>query len=73
MPPLPTKARVAFKIAARARKFVLEGCPVEGYDYLYACLAEAKDSDTELYTFLLVEVQKFEERVDKLLEESETQ
>jgi len=71
MPPLSTKARIAFKIAARARKFVLEGCPVEGYDYLYSCLAEAKESDEELYALLQAEVVKFEARIDQLLEESE--
>ncbi len=60
------KQRIAFKIGARARKFVLEGCPIEGYDYLYSCLAEAKEKDTELYTLLQTEVEKFDKRMESM-------
>jgi hypothetical protein len=55
---------VAFKIGARARKFVLEDCPIEGYDYLYGCLADAKDADPELYVLLQEELIKFERRME---------
>jgi hypothetical protein len=65
--PLSAKERIAFKIAARARKFVLEDCPIEGYDYLYACISEAKESDPELYVLLQKESEKFDSRMESLL------
>jgi hypothetical protein len=64
--PLSTKERIAFRIGARARKFLLEDCPIDGYDYLYACLREAKESDPELYALLQNEVVKFEKRVEAI-------
>jgi len=54
---------IAFKIGARARKFVTEGCLIEGYEILYTALAEAKETDPELYAFLQTELEKFERRV----------
>lgn len=54
---------IAFKIGARARKFLVEGCPIEGYDYLYACLADARETDPELYALLQIEAEKLEQRV----------
>ena len=61
--PLPSRQMIAFKIGARARKFVLEDCLIEGYELLYTALAEAKESDPELYTLLQAELEKFEQRV----------
>lgn len=54
---------VAFKIGARARKFLLEGCPVEGYEILLTALAEAEHSDPALHALLQVEMTKFEKRM----------
>jgi len=54
---------VAFKIGARARKFLLEGCPVEGYEILLTALAEAEASDPTLHSLLQVEMVKFEKRL----------
>ncbi|HLI47277.1 MAG TPA: hypothetical protein VKV18_01105 [Chthonomonas sp.] len=65
-PKLSNKQLIAFKIGARAHKFLLEGCPLEGYDYLFACLQEAKATDTELYALLCKELDKFELRHKKL-------
>lgn len=65
-PTLSTKQRIAFKIGARARKFILEGCPIEGYDYLYSCLGEAKQNDIELYQLLQKELEKFEKRMEEV-------
>src|SRR5579862_9327264 len=42
----------AFKIGARARKFALEGCVIEGYEILYTALAESKTADPELHALL---------------------
>ncbi len=68
--PAPTMTEMrAFKIGARARKFAVEGCPIEGYDYLYGCLHDARDHDPELYALLLIEQEKFERRLAKLEEE----
>jgi hypothetical protein len=64
--PLSSKQMIAFKIGARARKFAVEGCPIEGYDYLYGCLADAQANDQELHTLLLAEVTKFEKRIADL-------
>ena len=56
----------AFKIGARARKFALEGCLIEGYDYLYGCIAEARAIDPELALLLDQELEKFERRVQAM-------
>ena len=69
--PLTAKETVAFKIGARARKFVLEGCPVEGYEILMTALAETKESDHDLHSLLTVEMEKFEKRMAAMLESSE--
>ena len=58
------KEMVAFKIGARARKFLLEGCPVEGYEILLTALAESESSDPQLHALLCVEMAKFEKRLD---------
>ncbi len=60
---------IAFKIGARARKFAVEGCPIEGYDYLYGCLADAQANDPELHDLLQAELTKFERRIADLEEE----
>ncbi|HZT42701.1 MAG TPA: hypothetical protein VFA07_11100 [Chthonomonadaceae bacterium] len=67
--PPGAKQMIAFKIGARARKFALEGCPIEGYEILYTALAEAKETDPELYTLLQTELEKYERRVASLDEE----
>lgn len=54
---------VAFKIGARARKFLLEGCPVEGYEILLTALAESEQCDSPLHALLVVEMVKFEKRL----------
>ncbi len=54
---------VAFKIGARARKFLLEGCPVEGYEILLTAVAEAERSDPPLHVLLQEEMTKFEKRL----------
>ncbi len=61
-----SKQMIAFKIGARARKFAVEGCPIEGYDYLYGCLADAKKRDAELYALLQAESEKFDRRMAAL-------
>ena len=65
MPKAPPSAKemIAFKIGARARKFVLEDCPVEGYEILLTALTESKETDRQLYDLLTVEMQKFEKRL----------
>jgi hypothetical protein len=68
--PLPTKQMIAFKIGARARKFVLEDCLVEGYELLYTALAEAELTDPELHALLQIELTKFEQRVADLEKET---
>ena len=65
------KQMIAFKIGARARKFAVEGCPIEGYDYLYGCLSEAREKDPELHTLLLAEAEKFEKRMADMDEAEE--
>lgn len=62
-PALATRQMIAFKIGARARKFVLEDCLVEGYELLYTALAESESSDPELHALLQLELTKFEQRV----------
>lgn len=71
MPSQPPGAKqmIAFKIGARARKFALEGCPIEGYEILYTALAEARETDPELHTLLQAELEKYERRVASLDEE----
>lgn len=71
MPKSPPGAKemVAFKIGARARKFALEGFPIEGYEYLYAALNESKEADPELYNLLQSEFAKFEKRLTEIDED----
>jgi hypothetical protein len=61
--PPGAKEMVAFKIGARARKFLLEGCPVEGYEILLTALHEAEATDPQLHALLRVEMDKFEKRL----------
>jgi hypothetical protein len=61
-PPGP-KEMVAFKIGARARKFLIEGCPIEGYEILATALAEAETCDPALHALLRIEMEKFEKRL----------
>lgn len=61
--PLTSRQMIAFKIGARARKFALEGCPIEGYEVLYTALAEAQESDRELHALLTAEMAKYERRL----------
>ena len=61
----------AFKIGARARKFALEGCPIDGYEILFTAIAEAKESEPELYPLLKVELEKFERRIAAMDDEAE--
>ena len=63
-PPGP-KEMVAFKLGARARKFLLEGCPVEGYEILLTTLSESETADPELHALLVVEMAKFERRLEQ--------
>jgi hypothetical protein len=67
--PLSSKQMIAFKIGARARKFAVEGCLIEGYDYLYGCLADAQANDPELHALLQEELVKFEKRMADLDDE----
>jgi hypothetical protein len=68
--PLTVKETRAFKIGARARKFALEGCVIEGYEILYTALAESKTEDPELHTLLTAEYDKYERRVAAMDEDS---
>ena len=56
----------AFKIGARARKFALEGCPIEGYEVLLTAIAEAKETEPELAPLLLAEMEKYERRLEAI-------
>ena len=56
----------AFKIGARARKFALEDCVIEGYEVLLTAIAEAQQWDPELYPLLQVELQKYERRLEAI-------
>ena len=67
-PPGP-KEMVAFKIGARARKFALEGCPIEGYEILLTAIAEAKETDPRLYELLQAEMVKYQKRADAMQDE----
>ncbi|HZO88844.1 MAG TPA: hypothetical protein VFB38_10950 [Chthonomonadaceae bacterium] len=69
--PFSSRQMVAFKIGARARKFALEGCPIEGYELLYNSLAEAERLDPELHALLQAELEKYERRLAALDEEGE--
>lgn len=53
----------AFKIGARARKFALEDCVIEGYELLYTAIAETRDTDSIMHELLTEELAKFERRV----------
>ena len=53
----------AYKIGARARKFAMEDCTVEGYEILYTAISEAKTADPALYELLLVELEKYARRI----------
>ena len=63
-----TTQMIAFKIGARARKFALEGCSIEGYEILYTAIAEAKETDPELHALLQTELVKYEKRLETLEE-----
>jgi hypothetical protein len=59
------KEIIAFKIGARARKFLGEDCPIEGYEVLYQALAEVRESgDTEMVALMEREIDKYEKRVE---------
>ena len=62
-PPSP-KEMIAFKIGARARKYLIEGCPIDGYEFLLTALAESKASDAALHALLITEMAKFEKRLE---------
>lgn len=65
--PAPTmKEMRAFKIGARARKFALEDCAIEGYELLLTAIAEAQEIDPELHTLLETELEKYERRLAAL-------
>lgn len=56
----------AFKIGARARKFALEDCMIEGYEVLLTAIAEARNTDPELHLLLQSELEKYERRVEAI-------
>lgn len=60
--PTMTEMR-AYKIGARARKFALEDCPIEGYEVLLTAIAEARETDRDLYPLLQTELEKYERRL----------
>ena len=58
------KQIIAFKLGARARKFLNEDCPIEGYEILFGSISEMQASgDTEMEMLLKSELEKFENRV----------
>ena len=63
---MPTdKQLIAFKIGARARKFLNEDCPIEGYEILLTAINEtANGADEELHALLQGELEKYEKRVE---------
>ena len=72
--PAPTMREMrAFKIGARARKFALEDCAIEGYEVLLTALAEAKETDPELYPLLQAELVKYERRLEAIQEADDVQ
>ena len=71
--PTPTmKEMRAYKIGARARKFAMEDCEIEGYEVLMTAIEEARDTDPELYPLLLTELAKYERRLETIHEAEET-
>jgi hypothetical protein len=56
----------AYKIGARARKFAMEGCPIEGYEFLFTAIEEARVSDPALHALLVIELEKFESRLETM-------
>jgi hypothetical protein len=69
--PTMTEMR-AYKIGARARKFALEDCAIEGYEVLLTAIAEARESDPELYPLLQAELEKYERRLVAINEAEDT-
>jgi hypothetical protein len=67
LPPTMKEMR-AFKIGARARKFAMEDCAIEGYEVLLTAIAEAKETDPELYPLLQAELKKYERRLEAINE-----
>ena len=63
--PLSPKQVIAYKVGARARKFMLEDCVIEGYEVLLASLAETKNTEPELHALLQIEMVKYEKRVER--------
>ena len=63
--PTMTEMR-AYKIGARARKFALEDCPIEGYEVLLTAIAEARETDHALYPLLQIELEKYERRLEAI-------
>ncbi|MEP6756331.1 MAG: hypothetical protein ABJA67_12575 [Chthonomonadales bacterium] len=63
---MPTdKQLIAFKIGARARKFLNEECPIEGFEVLLTAINETADgADDELHALLEQELEKYEKRVE---------
>ena len=70
--PPGAKQMIAFKIGARARKFVMEGCPIEGYEMLLTAIQEAEPSDSELHGLLKLELEKFERRLNAMNSEMDS-
>ena len=69
--PLTPKEMIAFKVGARARKFMMEDCTIEGFEVLLTALAETKESDPEMHALLKVEMDKYEIRVARYEEEND--
>ncbi len=61
----------AYKIGARARKFAAEGCPIEGYEYLWGCLQDAQTASPEMYALLQEELTKYERYMAKTGDETD--
>lgn len=64
---MPTEKQiVAFKLGARARKLLSEGCVVEGYELLYGAIAEARASeDAEMVELLQAELDKYDRKAEE--------
>ncbi len=62
---LSPKQVIAYKVGARARKFMLEDCVIEGYEVLLTSLAETKETEPELHALLQLEMVKYEKRVER--------
>jgi hypothetical protein len=67
--PPSAKELIAFKIGARARKFLAEGCPIEGYEVLLTALEEARAQDAELFGLLQAQMKKYEQKLETLEDE----